>query len=341
MKKFYKDLIFTVIFGLVLLISALTISFTISQFMPGDPALAYLPEGTIDWDEYEAIREALGLNAPIIIQFCIYAVRILAGDWGRSFSISRGTPAQLVMMQPLARSLDLLILPLVISIILGFLVGKYSIKRSPNKRSRIIRLLFLIGFAFPIFLVGMLLQFVFGYVFPIFPPEGYKTLVYGDPSVISGFRFIDALFSGELYLISDYLNHLILPWITMTISLIVFWTLLVRSYYINRVNRPHYIKNSFYTSFIFHIAVAFGTVFAFLMVTETLFDFGGIHNLLIIAFMVSDYWVILGILFSYLISFVLVITLSLLSLIVYKKIKNKDRSTPSVKKPIDEEVKPA
>ncbi len=76
MQKIYKNLIFTLIIALVLLILAIVISFYISRFLPGDPVLPYLPEGKIDWNEYEAIKEQLGLNQPVIIQFFLFAFRI-------------------------------------------------------------------------------------------------------------------------------------------------------------------------------------------------------------------------------------------------------------------------
>lgn len=339
MQKIYKNLIFTLIIALVLLILAIVISFYISRFLPGDPVLPYLPEGTIDWNEYEAIKEQLGLNQPVIIQFFLFAFRMLSGDWGLSFSLARGLPVQSLILVTLPRTLDLIILPLIIGLFLGLILGKFSVKTRSKIENRSIQVLSLIGFAFPIFLLAMLFQFFLGYVFPIFPVTGYKSVTYPDPPLVTGFRAIDSLLSGQWYLLTDYLYHLVLPWITLTIFITVFTIILVRSYLINQLNHLEDGETRSIVPFTFQVGLGFAIIFAFLMVTETMFGFYGIGQLLLNAIFNADYYVINGVLFLISISFVLLITISLLLFILFGKVKSQSFSKRLSISQMDNEVK--
>lgn len=339
MQKIYKNLIFTPIIAFALLILAIVISFNISRFLPGDPILAYLPEGTIDWNEYEAMKEQLGLNQPLIIQFFIFAFRMLSGDWGKSYSIARGLPVQSLISTTLPRTLDLIILPLIIGLFLGLILGNFSVKTRSKIGNRSIQVVSLIGFAFPIFLLVMLFQFVLGYVFPIFPVSGYKSVSLPDPPLVTGFRGVDSLFSGQIYLLVDYLNHLVLPWISLTIFITVFTIILVRSYLINQLNQSEGVETRSIVPFTFQVGLGYTIIFASLMVTETLFGFNGIGQLLLNAIYNADFYVINGVLFLISIIFVLLITISLLLFILFGKVKSQTLSKRLSIDQIDNEVK--
>ena len=339
MLKIYKNLIFTVIIALALLVLAIIFSFYISRFLPGDPVLAYLPEGHIDWNEYEAMKEQLGLNQPIIIQFFLFAFRMLSGDWGLSLSIARGLPVQSLISVTLPRTLDLIILPLIIGLFLGLILGKFSVKTRSKIGNRSIQVLSLIGFAFPIFLLAMLFQYFLGYVVPIFPVSGYKSIIYPDPPLVTGFPAIDSLLSGQFYLLTDYLYHLVLPWITLTIFITVFTIILVRSYLINQLNHIEDGETRSIVPFTFQVGLGFAIIFAVLMVTETMFGFNGIGQLLLNAINYSDYYVINGVLFLISISFVLLITISLLLFILFGKVKSQSFSKRLSISQMDNEVK--
>jgi peptide/nickel transport system permease protein len=285
------------------------------------------------------MKEQLGLNQPLIIQFFLFAFRMLSGDWGLSLSLARGLPVQSLISVTLPRTLDLIILPLTIGLFLGLILGKFSVKTRSKIGSRSIQVLSLIGFAFPIFLLAMLFQFFLGYVFPIFPVTGYKSVAYPDPPLVTGFRVIDSLLSGQWYLLTDYLYHLVLPWITLTIIITVFTIILVRSFLINQLNHLEDGETRSIVPFTFQVGFGFTIIFAFLMVTETMFGFYGIGQLLLIALYNADYYVINGVLFLISISFVLLITIFLLLFIVFGKVKSLSFSKRLSISQMDNEVK--
>ncbi|TFG02744.1 MAG: ABC transporter permease [Promethearchaeota archaeon] len=339
MEKILKNFIFILIFTLALFLFALVLSFTISRFLPGDPALAYLPEGPIDWDEYEAIMDQLGYNDPLIIQFFTYAFKMILGDWGASFSIIRGYPVQLLVTEALLNSLDLLIVPLIIGLILGVFLGRISIKNSSLRSNRIVQILSLLGLALPVFLVGILIQFIFGYLLPILPLSGYKSLGLDDPPLITGSRIIDSFLSGKFYLIPDYFYHLILPWITLTISITIFIIILVRVYHINHLKPSKDIEKDSIVPFIFQVGFSFGTIFAFLMITEAIFNLNGLSHLLFLAINNADYWTIVAILYVISMSFVLIIFIFTILFIIYRIYQRQSVSKLSNINQMDKEVK--
>ncbi|MEJ2295058.1 MAG: ABC transporter permease, partial [Candidatus Lokiarchaeota archaeon] len=312
--------------------------FNISQILPGDPVLAYLPPGPFTPEQYEQMREQLGLNLPLIIQFLLFPFKLLLGDWGRSLSIATGMPVFDLIMQRLPRTIDLLLVPLIIALPFGILLGRLSIKSRSPMGNRSIQLISLIGLAFPVFFIGMLLQFFLGYVFPILPTTGYKDYSYIDPPYATGFRIIDSMLSGNWFLIPDYLYHLILPWISLTIPILLFTIILVRMYLINHLDRPKDPEKRSIVPFMFYMGLGFGFIFAFLVLDEITFGLGGIGQLFLQAIYNVDYWVILGTIFIILTSFIPIITVSLLLFILYGYLKSRSHSKPVVINQKDIEV---
>jgi peptide/nickel transport system permease protein len=329
MRKIHKNLIFIPILAIVLVITALILTFNLSLFLPGDPVLAYLPEGPINHELYDAITEQLGLNEPLIIRFFVFPFKMIFGDWGRSLSIARGMPVLELIIIKLPRTLDLLIIPLAIGLVFGLFLGRVSIKSQSKIRTRVIQIPSLIAFAFPVFFIGMLLQFFLGFVFPIFPTTGFKSIGFPDPPYITGSRVFDSLLSGQWSLIPDYIFHLILPWISLTIPILSFTIIFVRMYHINQLNQSNDPEKRSIVPFMFYVGLGFGTIFAFLILDEITFGLAGFGQLFIDAFTNSDYWTILGSIYFIFITFVFTITISLLLFILYGHLKN--RSIPKRK----------
>ena len=319
MQKISKNLIYTLIIGIVLLFMAIIISFIISQFLPGDPVLAYIS----DPSDYNEAYKALGYDKPLIQQFIIFVFRMFSGDWGKSLSIVRGLPVHELFMLSVPRSIDVLIVPLIYGLLLGLVLGYLSVKSRFSLVNRLIQIASLLIFAFPIFLLDELSQFSLGYIFPIFPTTGYKNYALPNPPVITGFRIIDSLLSGQFTLIPDYFYHLALPWITLTISITGFMIILVRIYLLHQLKHPTSTEKRSIVPFTLLVGLGFGTIFAFLMITEISFGLAGTGQLFVQAIITSDYWVLLGTLFIIFFSFIIVITISLLVFIWYGFAKNK------------------
>jgi ABC-type dipeptide/oligopeptide/nickel transport system permease component len=331
-----KYIIRRLIIAVPVIFGVMTLTFVLSRFMPGDPVLAYLPEGKIDWDLYEQLYDQLGFNDPLIVQYFDYLGDILVGDWGKSFSIARGMPVWDLIMLKLPRTADIAIFSIIIASLVGIKSGIISATHRNKARDTFFRGLTLVGVALPVFFMGMLLQYTLGYAIrigdqAIFPTTGFKTMGYEDPPFVTGFRIIDALISGQFYMITDYLYHLVLPVFCLSfISLagIVRQTRssmleILEQDYIRTarakgckekdVINTHAKKNAMIPT-VTIIGLGFGALLTGAVLTETTFGLAGLGQLLIDAIGDDDYWVLNGLVFFFALVF---ISINLITDVVY------------------------
>lgn len=258
---------------------------------------------------------------------------MFTGNWGISINMYLNMPVRDLIADSLPRTFDLFFLPLLIGIVLGILLGKLSMRTKHKWIEKLIQVLTLIGLAVPIFSLCMIFQYILGYLFPLFPITGYKTTTYPDPPLVTGFRIIDSLLSKENSLIFDYIHHLILPWIILTIGIIFLTTFLVRQYLMNKSNSRSIVPNSFI------IVITFSIIFTYLVFIESIFKLDGIVQLLYVAIRNVDYCVIETILFLILMIAAVLITIGNFILIGYRAFKIKHvPSNLSADKKINEDA---
>ncbi len=321
MKEYFKNLLITVLIFPILLFIALVFSFMMSRFFPGDPVLAYLPEGTFDMTQYLQMKENLGLNDPLILQFIRYSLNMLSGNWGISESILKSAPVIELVSKTLPRTFDLLLIPLLVSLVIGFYIGKISLKRT-NLTSRVTQIVSLVILAIPIMIIGIGFQFSLGGIFPI---QGYKSVGHKDPPFVTGFLIIDSMLSGQWFFISDYLYHLILPWITLTIVLVPFIIFLTRSFYLNIWSEQTLHLRYPVSSLLATVALGYGMVMSFSFLVDLIFGLNGFGQLFINSIYNSDYWVLNMCGFIFPLIFTFLMSGSMLILTIYSYIKG-DRS---------------
>ncbi|MBD3202146.1 MAG: ABC transporter permease subunit [Candidatus Lokiarchaeota archaeon] len=287
--------------------------------LPGDPVLPYLPGGSPDPLLYQQIVDQLGLNDPLILRFFRYIADMLTGQWGISSAIASGAPVNTLIFSRIGRSIDLILLPLIVGLVLGFLFGNLSIKFRSKLANRIIQISTLTALAIPIFVLGMLQQYVFSYQLGIFPLSGYKSVEYSAPPQITGFYILDSIFSGDLYLIPDYLYHLIMPWTFLIIAITPLITLMTRSYLLNKGDNRNVVTNTL------NFGIAFGIIYTFSVLVEIVFQFSGINQMIITAFKTADYYVINALIFLSLLIFVFLMHIANLLFTGYGALKDKGK----------------
>jgi len=193
------------IFGLIIII------FILSRALPGDPIWFRLPSKAT-WDDYYAERARLGLDKPVLYQLMVFISDLLTGNWGFSYVVAKDADVWWLVAFYLPRSLEVMIISMLLAIGLGILFGKVSAKRPNSFWDYIIRVMTYFIMSIPAFVI--IVFFILLYVntpFKIFPLYGYKTIYYPDPTYITGFPLIDSILAGQLYLFFDLLWHLIIP----------------------------------------------------------------------------------------------------------------------------------
>lgn len=140
------------------LVSVLTIVFLVVRVLPGDPATAALGDYASK-EAVAALRERLGLNQPLPVQYVRFLADVLHGDLGRS--MINGTPVVDQVAANLPYTLELTIVALVIGIALGLPTGVYTAMQRNRVPDYLGRILSLAGLSAPAFYLGILLSLLF------------------------------------------------------------------------------------------------------------------------------------------------------------------------------------
>ena len=159
---FLKKIIISFIIFFSFLHFGLYISFLFVKMLPGDPVIALLlARGVtqINPERIAAVRHELGLDLPIVLQYLRYIGDLLTGNWGASISVYTGVEGLDLIIIRLPRTLILLILPTIIGLVLGRVLGKKMFKFRKKWQDRVIQAFCGIGIAAPPFCLLILFQY--------------------------------------------------------------------------------------------------------------------------------------------------------------------------------------
>lgn len=156
--------------------------FSLMHLIPGDPAQIIAGEAA-PAAQVEAIRERLGLNDPVPVQYFRYMGNLLQGDLGQSVRSSR-----LVVDEIRPRiwiTMSLALYSMILSILLGLVAGVISAVRRYSLIDSLLMLLALFGFSMPAFWLGLMLIKLFAIDLAMVPPSGWGTWQQGILPIIT------------------------------------------------------------------------------------------------------------------------------------------------------------
>ncbi len=226
------------LWSLVVLFGLSIVIFSIARIVPGDPARIALGPLAAQ-EQVDALREDMGLDAPLPVQYVRYATGLLQGDLGRALLTQRKVNDD--VRQTLPATLELVTFTLLLAILIGLPLGTLAGRYKDSWFDNVGRLVSLLGVVTPSFFIALLLQLLVGYVFRVLPITGRL-----DPSInftpeLTGFLTLDALLAGRLDVWWDAVQHLILPSIALAAATIGQIARLTRSSMID-VARKDYIE---------------------------------------------------------------------------------------------------
>ena len=138
----------------------------------GDPTAMLLPpEAT--FEDREILREALGLNEPLYVQYWIFITNALHGDFGTSFRY--GTSAMGVVMEKIPATVQLASVSLLCSILVAIPLGILSAHTKDSPLDLVVSGLSSLGRSMPSFWVGIMLILLFGVTLKVLPVSGRGT----------------------------------------------------------------------------------------------------------------------------------------------------------------------
>lgn len=147
--------------------------FLIIHLTPGDPAAVMLGDQA-DPEAIAALREALGLNDPLPVQYLRWLGGVLQGDLGQSLYSDESMISML--LSHLGPTLSLTVFALAISLIVAVPLGILAARKRGALADNAISVFSMIGISMPSFLLGLLLMLVFAVMLRWLPAAGYKTL---------------------------------------------------------------------------------------------------------------------------------------------------------------------
>ena len=272
---------------IVMLVVAL-VAFTLFRFV-GDPVSQMVGQDTSIAD-MERLRENLGLNDPIIVQFGRFVWNTVQGKFGISYYLGR--PVNELFVERLPATLELSMIAAFFSLFVGIPMGVYTGLYPNRMLSKVFQTVSLIGIALPTFLIGILLILVFGVVLGWLP-------TFGRGEVVQLGWWSTGL------LTASGLKAVIMPAFTLGMFQLTLIMRLVRSEmmevlrtdYIkfarargltNRaVNFGHALKNTL-VPVITITGLQIGTIVAFAIITETVFQWPGMGLLFLQAIQFAD-----------------------------------------------------
>ncbi len=119
----------------------------------------------------EALREELGLNDPVLVQYGRWAASFLKGDMGTSYSYR--LPVREMVADKIPVTLTLTVIAFLLMVVISIPLGIYTARHAGGLIDRIIYIINQIIMAFPPFFSGILITLVFGRIFKLFTPGGY------------------------------------------------------------------------------------------------------------------------------------------------------------------------
>lgn len=268
------------------------------RLVPGDPATAIA--GELATPEFVAqVRERMGLDQPVIIQYVTYLGRMLQGDMGRS--VRSRLPVTDEIRIRLPRTLMLTLISLAVSSVIGISIGVYSATR-PNSWFDGGSMVFaLLGVSMPIFWMGLMIMVFFAVLLPrwlglsgpVLPPTGsgtWKHLVMPVMALAANSMAIQARMTRACMLEvlrQDYIR-----------------TARAKGQRERVVIYSHALRNAL-LPIVTIIGLQFGTLLGGAVLTETVFAWPGIGRLLVDAIGFRDYPIIQGTVLVIAVGFVL------------------------------------
>ncbi|MER8646426.1 ABC transporter permease [Mesorhizobium sp. M1252] len=263
--------------------------FLLLRLAPGDPA-AMIAGKSATAEMIAGIREQLGLNDPVPVQFIRWVRDMLGGDFGTS--IFAGRPVLELISQRLEPTISISILTMTLSVTIGVSFGILAAWRVGGLVDRILTAFATVGFSVPVFVVGFFLIYLFAIRTHWLPVQGYQP-------IHDGFQ--------------PWLLHLILPTVTLSVPYIAFIARIARASMLEVLSEDYMrtaaAKGASSYSMLFHhalrnagvpiltvIGLSFAGLIGGVVITETVFNIPGVGRLVVDAINNRDYPIIQGVL---------------------------------------------
>jgi peptide/nickel transport system permease protein len=273
--------------------------FALLHLSPGDPA-AIIAGDTATADDIARIREKLGLDQPLYLQFGSWVWGLLQGDLG--ISIFTNLPVSKLIAQRLEPTAALTISTLIVSVLVAIPMGVLAAWKAGSWIDRVVMVFAVLGFSVPVFVLAYLLIYAFAIGLDLLPVQGYV-------SITDGF--------------APFLSHIVLPSIALGMVYAALIARITRASMLDvlaqdyirtaqakglandKVLIGHALKNAA-VPIATIIGIGIALLISGVVVTETVFAIPGLGRLTVDAILRRDYPIIQGMILIFSAAYVMV-----------------------------------
>jgi peptide/nickel transport system permease protein len=214
--------------GLALMVGITAVAFSLTNLVPGDPALAALGDAAFDNPAaVEAFRERYRLDDPIPVQYATYLGNVVQGDLGESQRTRRPVAQDLAEFIP--ATIELAVVAITIAIVVGMALGTFAAARKDGIIDQVIRVFSLAGVSMPAFWLALLAFYWLSFRYQIFPGIGRLDPGVRAPPTVTGMFTVDAFIARDWDTFRNALSHTLLPGMVLAANAVGLLTRFTRS----------------------------------------------------------------------------------------------------------------
>ncbi|MBB5696315.1 ABC transporter permease [Muricoccus pecuniae] len=288
------------------LLGLLVIVFLLSRVVPIDPARLVAGENASP-SQIEAVRQQLGFDRPLPVQFVRYVGDVARGDFGTSLFTQQPILDDLSARLP--ATLELTLVAVLIATGLGIPLGVLCGLHRNSWLDHGLRIVTVSGLAVASFWLAMQLQFLFSMKLGWLPLSG--RIEGFPPEEVTGLVILDALIDGDPEIIRSAVSHIVLPAITLALPAAATMVRFTRNGVLGAIDSPSvayqtamgyprrqvvwkYVLRMAITATVTQLGLIFGILLAGAVVVETVFDWPGIGAYAVRSILQSDYNAVMG-----------------------------------------------
>ena len=288
-----------VLFGLSIIL------FAFVHFLPGDPCRSILGQhATVE--SCNRLRENLGLDDPLIVQYLDYMSRLLRCDFGASIINNKPFLTEFAVRFP--ATIELTVAAMIFAVGVGIPLGRLAARHAHTWIDGGVTVISLLGISIPVFVLALTLVYVFAVQLGWLPSQG-RLNPRASLRDVTGFVLIDAILAGDWALFIDGIRHLILPAIALGSIPMAIIARITRASVLDvnhedyvrtarakglkekRVDSRHIMRNA-WLPVVTVIGLSVGGLLAGAVLTETVFAWPGVGRYVVDAIGNRDYFII-------------------------------------------------
>ena len=191
------------------------IVFGMLRVAPADPA-AIIAGDNANAEQIAEIRTHLGLDRPVLVQFAIWSINALRGDFGESFFFKKQVSE--LVLDRLEPTVSLALLTTILTVLVSVPIGVVAAYWQGNWIDRIVMGFSVLGFSIPVFVVGYAIIYIFAIRLNWFPVQGYQRIALG---------------------VAPWFQRLVLPSITLSVVYIALIARITRTSMLEVLNEDY------------------------------------------------------------------------------------------------------